>query len=93
METVQSIFVQHLNDTISIGDTVNIYQGRFGHQNIMTIRTIFTHAGNIYVSNAINATTGTYANAIHYKVDNAFIKNIQKTRAIANRYSQYQILP
>lgn len=88
-------------ETYKIGDKVVIYQGRFGHNNIITINSLFTTDirgdDNIYVSDRSytekdyntsypNNPTGTYISAIKRKITDKEIKELQRARALVDKY-------
>jgi len=85
-----------------LGDIVCIYQGRFGHNNIMTIKTIISSSnGNdieLYVSdkeikeadiNNTDETRGAFTNlsAVKHKLTEKKVKEIQRAKQLASQYS------
>jgi hypothetical protein len=82
-------------------DKVVIYQGRFGHNNILEINTIFKVKNDefdyIYVTDRIytqedwlkkwpHCPQGTFANSIKRKITNKQIKEIDKARHLTSIY-------
>lgn len=47
-----------------VGDKIVIYQGRLGHNNKITIRSMFELNDRVYVSDKAEATQGTYLSAV-----------------------------
>lgn len=76
-----------------VGDVVCIYQGRFGHNNIMTIKSMWLiNAGHpteqaTYVSNT-NSLPGTSLSAVKFKVSTSLLKRIKT----AQLFSDYKFL-
>jgi len=83
----------------SVGDRVCIYQGRFGHNNIITIKSMFSdkeHNGNegdavgfeerVYVSET-ESLPGTYLSSVKHKIsDKEYIK-LQRAKSLISKYS------
>lgn len=79
------------NIEYSVGDRVCIYQGRFGHNNIITIKSIWKSGDDIFVSS--NETLpGTYISAIKYKVSDKKYKEIIKAKELAVIYKDFNII-
>jgi hypothetical protein len=85
-----------------VGDLVCIYQGRFGHDNIWTIGSMFktNQSDYIYVSRMVysdedykkvfpNNVTGTYLNSVKYKVSDKDFKKINKAKQLLQKHNQY----
>lgn len=83
-----------------IGDRVVIYQGRFGHNNIIIINSMFTANGDetVYVSEETyvkgdydnpfpNNPQGTYLSAVKNKMSDKDFKSLQKAKALVRQYS------
>lgn len=70
-----------------VNDKVVIYQGRFGHDNIIQIKSIWKDESNdcIYVSS--NETLpGTYIQSIKYKISEKKINKIRKHQTESMRF-------
>ena len=80
------------NITYSLGDIVEIYQGRFGHNNIMKINSIFSNGNDIFVSNIVNTPGGTFIQAIKRKLTDKEFKKIQKAQNLCEQYKHYKII-
>lgn len=90
MEQLQEI--KDKDGTIyAIGDIVCIYQGRFGHDNIITIKSIWKHNEDILVSSA-ETLPGTHLNAIKYKLSQKELLKIQKGIENSNYYNKFKII-
>ena len=79
------------NIEYSVGDRVCIYQGRFGHNNIITIKSMWQSEDYIYVSST-DKLPGTFINAIKYKVSDKKFKEIIKDKELAARYYDFNII-
>lgn len=85
-------------EVYKVGERICIYQGRFGHNNILTIGSMFTDSsGEVYVSENIYSEedyqkkyphnpTGTYINAIKHKISDKEMRKIINAQSIANKY-------
>lgn len=92
LENITSAVNSKTGETISLGDRVVIYQGRFGHNNIITIRTMFKVHGQVYVSHREKATVGTYLEAIKRKITEAELHQIRVDLIKGKAAAQYQII-
>ena len=91
MEQIQSAINPADNIEYSVGDRVCIYQGRFGHNNIMVIKSMWKSDSHIYVSST-DKLPGTFISAIKYKVSDKKFKQIIKAKELAVRYEDFIIL-
>jgi hypothetical protein len=84
-------------ELFSVGDRVCIYQGRFGHNNIITIKSMFTskeHNGDehnpefeerVYVSET-DSLPGSYLLDVKHKVSDKEFRALQKARNLVSKY-------
>jgi hypothetical protein len=72
------------NQLIKEGDVVLIYQGRFGHNNIMTIKSIWDHGSWIGVSKDEDKMS-TDITAIKEVISPAKLKKLKKDISLFNR--------
>ena len=63
MKQLQSAVNPKTGELYSVGDRVCIYQGRFGHNNIIVIKSIWQDDINTYVSKK-DTLPGTFINSI-----------------------------
>ena len=83
----------NLQDSIEyfVGDRVVIYQGRFGHDNIITIKSIWDFGDWIGVTNKEEPPC-TNITAIKRKIDDKEIEKIIKDKARLSYVEKYRIL-
>lgn len=74
-----------------VGDRVCIYQGRFGHNNIMIIKSMWQDSNHIYVSET-DKLPGTFLSAVKYKVTDKEFKKIVKAKRLASQYEDFNII-
>ena len=99
MKEIKEAVHPKTKEVYSVGDRVCIYQGRFGHNNIMVIKSMFStkeHNGSeskeesfeerVYVSNT-NSLPGTYLSAVKHKISDKDMNKILKARSLSSRYS------
>lgn len=79
-----------------VGDKVVIYQGRFGHNNIIQIKSIWinetesTIINTPYVSSS-DSLPGTYISAIKRKISDKEINLIRKAKSDLANFEKYNI--
>jgi hypothetical protein len=69
-----------------VGDTVCIYQGRFGHNNIITIKSMWKTTDYIYVSEN-DTLPGTFIDAIKHKITEKELKALNKAKLLIKKYN------
>lgn len=86
MEQLQSATHPKTKEIYFVGDRVCIYQGRFGHNNIITIKSIWKGNNHIYVSKN-DTLPGTYLDAVKHKISDKEYYKILKAKHLASKYT------
>ena len=89
MISVQSVIHPITGLIYQVGDNVCVYQGRFGHNNIINIKSIWlSDIGNNLnvIISEYETLPGTYLSSIKHKVSDNELNELNNAKLLVNKY-------
>ena len=90
MKQITEAYHPETKELYTVGDKVVIYQGRFGHDNIIEIKSMWQGEDYVYVSSELTL-PGTYLSAVKRKITDKEIKKIRNLQYKSEEALKYSI--